>query len=301
MPARNRCAGEWIAPHDRMISRPRNSVSPPADARLHADAALARRTAARRLRVGGDRQVLAHPRAGIEVADRRRHPPFIDVGNGDRKIPVAELGILVDQEVVAGLLERLARRLRMFRPQIGKDAAHRDAALLAVPRTVEVHVALDLLEEGQHVVPVPTGRAARVPLVVVGRRAAIGELPVDRRSAAQHARLFIGAPRRAWRVGPVVRDDLGGDLQLVPGETRIEIGRAGIGIENLLRHLAMRRVLPGFQQQHAIGTARRQPVGQHRSCRPAADDDVVVVRHISPLPLREGVRGRGRSGYDPSP
>ena len=181
----------------------------------------------------------------------------------------------------------------MVRPQIGKDAPHRDAALLAVPRTVEIHVALDLLEEGQHVVPVPTGRAARVPFVVVGRRAAIGELPVDRRSAPQHPRLLIGAPRRARRIGAVVRDDLGGDLQFVPGEARIEIRSAGIGIEDLLRHLAMRRVLPGFQQQHPVGTARRQPVRQHRTGRPAADDDIVVASHLFPLPLREGVRGRG--------
>src|SRR6185312_10056047 len=107
---------------------------------------------------------------------RRRHPPFINVGDGDWEIAVAELGILVDQEFVAGLLERLRRCLGMLWPQVGEDPPNRDATLLAVPRTVEVHVALDLLEERQHAVPVPAGGAARMPLIVVGRRAAVGEL-----------------------------------------------------------------------------------------------------------------------------
>ena len=199
-----------------MISSPAEFRFAAAHPCLHADAAQPVEQQRADLRVGGDGQVLAHARAGIEIADRRRHPPFVNVGNGDRKIPVAEFRVLVDQKIVAGRLECFAGRLGMFRPQIGKDAAHRDAAFVAVPRTVEVHVALDLLEERQHAVPVPPGRAARMPLVVVGRRAAIGELAVDRRTAAQHARLLVRAQLRARLVGPVVRDDLGRDLQCGP-------------------------------------------------------------------------------------
>ena len=235
---------------------PRNSVSRPPTTRLHADAAQPVEQQRADLRVGGDRQVLAHARARIEIADRRRHAPFVHVGNGDREISVAEFRILVDQEVVAGGLECFSGRLGMFRPQIGKDPAHRDAAFVAVPWTVEVHVALDLLEEGQHAVPVPSGRAARMPLVVVGRRAAVGELAVDRRPAAQHARLLIGAQLRPRLIGPVVRNDLRGDLQRRPRIGRVQIRGAGIGIEDRRRHLAVRRVLPSLQQQHLVRCGR---------------------------------------------
>ena len=38
----------------------------------------------------------------------------------------------------------------------------------------------------------------------------------------------------------------------------------------------MRRVLAGFQQQHVVRTARGQPVGQHGTGGPAADDNIVV-------------------------
>ena len=41
MPARSRCAGEWMAPEDRITSRPRNSVSLPSTIAVDADAARA--------------------------------------------------------------------------------------------------------------------------------------------------------------------------------------------------------------------------------------------------------------------
>ena len=252
MPARSRCAGEWIAPDDRMTSRAAELSLAPADPCLHADAAQPIEQQCTDLRIGGYRQVLAHTRAGIEITDRCRHPALIHVRDGDREIPVLEFRILIDQELVAGSLERLTRRLGVFRPQIGEDAANRNAPFIAVPGTIEVHVALDLLEEGQHAVPVPTGGATRVPLVVVGRRAAVGELAVDRRTTAQHARLFIGAQLRSWLIRPVVRNDLGGDLQRRPCIGRVQISGARIGIEDRCRHLAMRRVHAGFQQQHLV-------------------------------------------------
>ena len=231
---------------------PRNSVSRPPTSAFTPTQRSPSNSSVAHLRVGGDRQVLAHARAGIEIADRRRHPPLIHIGNGDREIPVAELPVLVDQVFVAGRLECLRRCLGMLRPQVGEDPAHRDAAFIAVPWTIEVHVALDLLEERQHAVPVPSRRTARMPLVIVGRRTAVGELAVDRGPAAQHARLLIGAQRRPRFTGPVVRDDLGRDLQLRPRVGRIQIRGAGIGIEDRLRHLAVRRVLPRLQQQHLV-------------------------------------------------
>src|SRR4029077_3352357 len=106
------------------------------------------------------------------------------------------LAVLVFDVLVAGLFECLGDRLGVTAPHLGKDAAHRDAALLAVPRAVIIHVALDLLEIGQHRIPVPPRRAPRLPFVVIARRAAIGELAVDRRAAAEHPRLLVFAQGR---------------------------------------------------------------------------------------------------------
>ena len=65
-------------------------------------------------------------------------------------------------------------------------------------------------------------------------------------AAAEDAGLLIFA--RWWRVflRIVVRDDLGTHLEVGPMEARVEIGRAGIAIEDFGRHLAVRRVLPCF-------------------------------------------------------
>ena len=76
--------------------------------------------------------------------------------------------------------------------------------------------------------------------------------------------------------GIVVRDHLGADLELGPVEARVEVGGAGIAVEHLRRDLAVRRVLARLEQQHLGCALGRQPVGQHRPGRAAADDDEVV-------------------------
>ena len=177
---------------------------------------------------------------------------------------------------MAGLPEGFGERLRMPGPVLHGNPANRDAAVLAVIRPVEIEVALDLPEKGQHAVPVPAGGAARFPFVVVGRCAAVGHLAVDRRAAAQHARLFVFAQRRAGFVRIVVADDLGRDLEFGPVEARIEIGRARIAVANFGRLVAGRGVLAGFAEQNLVGAFGGKPVGHDRACRPAADDDEVV-------------------------
>ena len=142
-------------------------------------------------------------------------------------------------------------------PQVGEDAPDRDAAILAVPRPVKIHVAFDLFEIRQHRIPIPSRGTARLPFVIISRRSAIGELGIDGRAAAQHPRLLIFAQRRAIFLGPVVGDDLGVGLELGPVKARIEIGSPGIAVEELGRHLAVRRVLAGFAQQHPVAALRR--------------------------------------------
>ncbi len=254
------------------------------DQRRDTDAAGALEQQLGDLRVGRDRQVRAPPCAGVEIADRGRDAPVIEVGDRDREIAVLVLAVLVVDVVVAGGFERLGDRLGVTAPFVGEDAAHRDAALLAVPGAVEIHVALDLLEIGQHRVPAPALGAARLPFVVIGRRAAIGELAVDRRAAAEHPRLLVFAQGRPL-LGPVVRHDLGVDLELGPVEARVEIGGAGVGIEDLRRHVAVGRVLPGLAHQHLVAAPGGQPMRHDRTGRAAADDDV-VVDHFPPRSAR---------------
>ena len=255
------------------------------DVRHHADAAPALEQQLGHLRVGRDRQVGALARGRIEVADGRRHAPLVGVGDGDRVVAVAPFAVLVGQVLEARGLEGLGRGLGMARPQLREDAPHGDAPLLAVQGAFEVHVALDLLVEGQHVRPAPAARAARHPLLEVGRRAAVGELAVDGGAAAQDARLLVLAQRRRALLRVVVRDHLGAHLELGPVEARVEVGGAGVAVEHLGRHLAVRGVLAGLEQQHLVRALGGQAVGQHRPRRAAADDDEVVGCHGSPLLL----------------
>ena len=269
-----------MAPDDRITSRARNSCSWPRDHGGDADAARALEQQRLDLGVGRDREVRALARLGVEIAHRRRHAPLLGVGMGDGEVALDELAVLVGQEFVALGREALGHRLGVAGPVLGRDAAHRDAAVLAVIGPVEVEVALDLLEVGQHLVPAPALGATARPFVVVGRRAAIGHLAVDRRAAAQHARLLVLAQRRAVLLRIVVRHDLGVDLELGPVEARVEIGGAGVAVGDLGRLLARRRVLAGLAEQHLVGAPGRQAMGHDRAGRAAAHDDVVVHGHF---------------------
>ena len=249
---------------------------PAVDDGLHADALRAFEQQFPDLRVGGDREIGALARFAIEIAHRGRDALLGLIGMRHREIAVDELAVLVRQELMAGLLEGFGESLRMLRPVLPRDSADRDTAILAMVRSVEIEVALDLLEVGQHVLPAPAGGAPRFPFIVVGRCAAVGHLAVDRGAAAQHARLLVFAQGRAPLVGIVMADDLRRDLEFGPVEARIEIGGARIAVPDLGRLVAGRGVLAGFAQQDLVGAFGRQPVRQHRTCRAAAYDDHVI-------------------------
>ena len=246
------------------------------DQRLDADALRAFEQQLLHLRLGRNRQVGALARRAIEIAHRGRDALLVLVGVRHREVAVDELAVLVGQELEAGLLAGLGHRLAMLRPVLLRNAADGNAAILAVVRPVEIEVVLDLLEVGQHVLPAPARGAARFPFVVVGRRAAVGHLAVDRGAAAQHARLLVFAQGRPGLVGIVVADDLGRDLEFGPVEARIEIGRSRIAVANFCWFVARRRVLAGFAKKDFVGAFGGETVGHDRARRPAADDDVVV-------------------------
>jgi len=261
MPARRRCAGEWIAPQESTTSRPRNSCSLPSTTAFTPTQ-----------RVPSNRSSLTCVLVEIVRLARLRVS----------RIAFDELAVLVGQEIIAGELAGLGYGLRMSCPMLPRDAADRDTAVFAVERPVEVEVALDLPEIGQHVLPAPAGSAARFPFIVVGRRAAIGQLAIDRGAAAQHARLLIFAQGRAF-LGVVVADELGRDLELGPVEARIEIGQARIAVQNLGRLVAGRCVLSRLAEQDLVGAAGGEPVGQDRSGGAPAYNDVVI--HVRRFPL----------------
>ncbi len=267
------------------------------DQRLDADALRAFEQQLPHLRVGRDRQIGALARRAIEIAHGGGDALLIPVGMRHRKIAVDELAVLVRQELEAGLLAGFGHRLAVFGPVCLRNSTHRDASFLAVVRAVEIEVVLDLLEEGQHVVPAPARGAARFPLVVIRRRAAVGHLAVDRGAAAQHARLLVFAQGRPGLVGIVVADDLGGDLEFGPVEARVEIRRSRIAVADLCGFVAWRCVLAGFAEQDLVGAFGGEAVGHDGAGRPAADDDVVVHCDVSPFSYAEQASAAPRSGH----
>src|SRR5206468_11983262 len=102
-----------------------------------------------------------------------------------------ELGVLILEVFEPCLLKRLGDRLGVTIPQIGKDAADWDGAILAMPWPVKIHVAFDLFEIRQNRVPIPSRCAARLPFVVVPRLSPIEELGIDGRATAHHSRLPV--------------------------------------------------------------------------------------------------------------
>src|SRR5262245_102985 len=134
-------------------------------------------------------------------------------------------------------------------------------------RTFKVDVSLDLSEVRQDCLPPPAGGAASLPFVIIRRKTTVGELAIYRRTPAHDTSLLITHLACAGRVWVVARYVLGGHAQLVPKEARITRGQAGTAVQDDLGHAPIQRVPPGFAQQNAVASARRQPVGEDTSCR----------------------------------
>src|SRR5712671_6895016 len=136
---------------------------PAADLRHDADAARALEHQLLDLRIGQDRQIGAAACLTIEIAHRRRDALLVLIGVCGREVAFDELAVLVRQERVAGEPAGFRYGLRVPGPVLLRDTSDGDAAILAVERSVEIEVALDLPEVGQHLLPTPARGAAGRP------------------------------------------------------------------------------------------------------------------------------------------
>src|SRR5580693_5224113 len=96
--------------------------------------------------MGRDREIWPLPRLAIEITHRGGDALLTRVGMRDREIAVAKLAVLVGQIRHAGEIAGLGDGGGVSGPVLPGNAAHRDAAILAVIGPVEIEIALDLLE-----------------------------------------------------------------------------------------------------------------------------------------------------------
>ena len=124
-----------------------------------------------------------------------------------------------------------------------------------------------LLEERQHVLPIPALAAALPPIVVIGRRAAHIDHAVDRTGAAQNlaARLVQG-PAVELRLG------LGLEHPIDP--------RVGVGLRVAERDVdpGIAVLAAGLDDQYPGRRIGAEPVGQNAPGRAGADNDEIVFR-----------------------
>ena len=279
MPERISIAGEWMPPSDTMISRPRNSTSAPA---TFAFTPTARRpsnsncVAAARLATV---RLLRERTGGIEIADRRGRPLVRPVAHRHRAIAVAEVAVHVDDEGNLPFLRIAMHRVRQWRPIRDRRAPDRDRPVAAVQIAGEIEVRFELAKERQHAVPAPAGGAQRLPFVVVVGRSAQRHHAHHGGAAAHDARLRESDPGRVVAQPPM-------HLQLRPHIGVVVVGDR-IGVAHVGGQIVRRRVLPGFEQQHAPVRRRGKTVGQHAAGRSATHDNGVVV-------LGDGIHCRER-------
>ena len=177
------------------------------------------------------------------------------------------------------------RRLRDFaelshvkRPALARNTPH-DVARIRVAPVRRIEIAHNRAEHRQHVVPAPAVRAHALPFGKVAGQPRDGEHAHHARAAAHHARLQIGRRRVALAQAA---------LQVWPEVVAVEIG-CREAVANVIRRCVRRRVLPGFDQQHAARAVFRQPGCENGAGGATSDDDDVrFTHHESASELEEG-------------
>ena len=271
-----------------MTSRVARAVARPVRrAVLDARGAAALDQHARRVRAGGDRQVLALPGAAQVSPGARPSPRFAD---GRLVVADAFLGGAVevrigrDAGLHGGLVHRLGER------RLPAMVAHLQRPPGAVEFVAAAHVVLGAPEVGQRRIVVPALATALPPFVVVGRIAAHVHHAVDRTGAAQNlaARLVHDA---AVELGLRFAVEHPVDLRIVEG---LVVAKRdvdpGIGV-----------AWSGFEQQHAKAAILAQSPGDGAAGRAGPGHDEIVrslALHAAP-PIILAVILRKRRGILP--
>ena len=272
MPDSSSSCGVATAPAHKMTSRAaRASTSRPPLLVDDADAALAFEQHAARRRLGDDVQVGA-PHGRLEIAMRHAHAPAAaDAGLGlDDAFLVLAVVVRVELEAGGdgGLEQGVVQRVLVGHLGDAQRAAG------AAPVAAALLVALDAREQRRHVLPAPAASAHLRPGVVVERLPAHPDEAVDGARAAQQLaarhgdRAIVGAGLRLGLVAPV---GVGIVDQQAEADGKARVGMAGA---------------PSLHQQHARAPVLGQPRRQRRAGRAGPDDDVVVLVHCVPIPIR---------------
>ena len=219
------------------------------------------------LRLGDEVQVRATTHGFGQVGARRRNPG-LGFHSGRDGVDAVDVGrIRVRKHAKAGAFRSGGERSNERRPVFGPEAGNRGRPIRPVLGRDDVHIPLQLFEEGQNVGESPARRAGRRPVIVVFRQAAQRPKAHDARSAAQNARLAVGL-RRASRSGD-------------GAELRPEIGGVRIGawehVRDVGRHFSGRRVWSRFNEHDPKGGIFAQARGEHAAGRAAADDQEIRV------------------------
>ena len=154
-------------------------------------------------RPGHDRQVLARPHIGAEIAHGRRGTPRRRVAHRQRAVAVAEISVHVCDMRHLPLARVAIDGACQRRPLLRRRAADGNGAAVAVQLAVEIAVALEFAEIRQDVVPAPARGALFRPAIVVGGHAAQRHHAHDTRAAAHNASLVEGGFRRIVPCAPV--------------------------------------------------------------------------------------------------
>jgi hypothetical protein len=151
--------------------------------------------------LGTNCQVFPRAHCGRQIRHRTRYALVILVDRGrDRHHAVFPFAVLVRHDRQAALAEHVRNDLDEAGPVLDRISADGDRALMAVILAVDIQIAFGLAEVRQHRRPVPARRAHLLPAVVVARRAAIGDEPVDARAAAENARLLVARAPAVFRI-----------------------------------------------------------------------------------------------------
>src|SRR5690606_32447912 len=129
-------------------------------------------------------KIFAAARPVVQISYGCGNAAVVLVRHGNGKDAVPGLAIEILSVFEAEPLEGLDEGAAEARPLLGEKSADGHAAFPAMNRAVEVHVALDLPEEGQHILIAPAVGAAALPVVEIRGQSPYGHLSIDTRTAS---------------------------------------------------------------------------------------------------------------------